>query len=285
MTMRERGDPVDRRLDSRPLDRYSSTARSVVAEKASGFLIGFWIFAQAAAAQKGPTGAVADPFIAAVEAIKHSVGSMDCLEVNGEQAKMLKRIGSAFLISESGDFLTAAHVVEAMQKSDDPCPTPAITMTAGEWRPELPAESMFWFPFQIADCRIESALDVAKCRPSGDLPARIRRLHKAIPVRFEWNIQPDGAQLAFTGFPLEARDPMTFRAHVAAYRTRWPDQSTPEVVLDHGSLPGFSGSPVFLADGKVVAILVRDGKPDAPGIAIARPVSVVRKLLAERPPD
>src|SRR5215469_14374681 len=109
--------------------------------------------------------------------------------------------------------------------------------------------------------------------PSGDLLARIRKLHLKA-VQFEWNIPPDGTQVAFTGFPLEARDPMTFRAHVAAYRTPWPNEPTPELILDHGSLPGFSGSPVVLADGKVVAILVRDGKPEATGTAIARPVEV-----------
>jgi hypothetical protein len=105
----------------------------------------------------------------------------------------------------------------------------------------------------------------------------MRNLHKATPVQLEWSLQPDGTELAFTGFPLEARDPMTFRAHVAAYS--WPAQATPQLVLDHAGLPGFSGSPVFLANGKVVAIQVKDGRPDAPGTSIARPVSVFREIL------
>jgi hypothetical protein len=201
---------------------------------------------------------------------------MDCLAVSGKKAKMLKRMGSAFFISKDADFLTAAHVVIAMQKSDDPCPTPAITLAVSEWRPDAPTEEMLWFPFNTADCWLDSTADIAKCRPSGDLPARIHTLHKAVPVQLDWTIQPDGAQLAFTGFPLEARDPMTFQAHVAAYQTPWPDQTTPQLVLDHASLPGFSGSPVFLADGKVIAILLRDGNPDAPGTSVARPVSVLR---------
>jgi V8-like Glu-specific endopeptidase len=208
---------------------------------------------------------------------------MDCLAVSGTEAKILKRMGSAFLISEEADFLTAAHVVTAMQQSDDPCPTPAITLAVGDWRPEAPAEDMVWLPFKIADCRVDSTVDVAECRPSGDVPARIRNLHKATPVQFEWSIQPDGTELAFTGFPLEARDPMTFRAHVAAYKTPWPDQATPQLILDHAGLPGFSGSPVFLANGRVVAIQVKDGRPDAPGTSIARPSSTFRMLLGERP--
>jgi len=154
----------------------------------------------------------------------------------------------------------------------------------GDWRPEALAEEMLWFPFKTADCRVDSTVDVAECRPAGDLSARVRKLDKVAPVQFEWNIQPDGTPIVFTGFPLEARDPMTFRAHGAAYRQSGP-KMTPEMVLDHDSLPEFSGAPVFLADGKVVAILVRDGKPEAPGIAIARPVLALREMLkVSRPP-
>ena len=65
---------------------------------------------------------VAGPFIAAIETMKRSVVSADCLEVRGEQAKVLKRLASAFFISDSGDFLSAAHVLTAMQKDDNPCP-------------------------------------------------------------------------------------------------------------------------------------------------------------------
>jgi hypothetical protein len=92
---------------------------------------------------------------------------MDCLSVSGEEAKMLKRIGSAFLISESGDFLTAAHVVAEMQKSDGSCPTPAITLAAGDWRPEARTEQMFWFPLRTEECQIDSAVDVAVLRSGG----------------------------------------------------------------------------------------------------------------------
>jgi hypothetical protein len=205
---------------------------------------------------------------------------MDCLAVSGNETKLVKRMGSAFLVSQEADFLTAAHVVTAMQKGDDPCPTPAITLAVGDWRPEVRSEAMLWFPFRIADCKVASTVDVAECRPSGDLPARIRKLHTAVPVQLDWSIQPDGTELAFTGFPLEARDPMTFRAHMAAYW--WLDHTIPDLVLDHGSVPGFSGSPVFLANGKVVAILLRDGKPEAAGTAIARPVSVFRDMLGGR---
>jgi hypothetical protein len=75
---------------------------------------------------------------------KHSMGSIDCLTVSGAEAKILKRLGSGFLISEGADFVTAAHVVRETEKGDDPCPAPAITMAVGNWRPEAPAEDMLW---------------------------------------------------------------------------------------------------------------------------------------------
>lgn len=137
------------------------------------------------------------------------------------------------------------------------------------------------FPFKTSDCRVDSALDIALCSMSDDLLDRRRKLHlKVAPVKFDWRIPPDGTPVAFTGFPIQAHDPMTFRGDVAAYRTPWPDP--PELVLDCATLPGFSGSPIYVADGNVVGILVKDGKEEATGITIARPVSAFREMLARR---
>jgi hypothetical protein len=234
-------------------------------------------------AQKSPPTLPADPFISAIEKIKHAVASLDCLAVSGAESKILERMGTAFLVSSSGDFLTAAHVVTEMQKGERACPTTAIVVPAHEWRPEARTEEMLWFPFKTSDCRIDDSIDVARCQLSEDLSVLIRDLRLEIaPVQLEWNLPPDGAQVAFTGFPQRARDPMTFRAGVAAYRTA--ALPIPELVLDHAALPGFSGSPVYLADGRVVAMLVSTGKGDATGISNARPASLWREMLAERPP-
>lgn len=43
------------------------------------------------------------------------------LALTPKEAKVVKRVGSGFLISESGGFVTAAHVLAEMQKEDDPC--------------------------------------------------------------------------------------------------------------------------------------------------------------------
>jgi hypothetical protein len=221
-----------------------------------------------------------DPFVRASETIRHSVASLDCLAGSGAETKIVERVGSAFLISAAGDFLTAAHVLREMQESPQ-CATPALTVSAGEWRPEVQAEPMRWFPVQISNCKTDLALDIAECPLTEDLSARKRDLHLRVePVQFEWDVPPDGTPVAFTGFPLRARDPMTFRADVAAYRIPWSDGLVPELVLDRPTLPGFSGSPVFRADGRVVGILIKNGTEDATGITIARPVALLRRMLA-----
>ena len=243
-----------------------------------------WIFCPIGIAQNSPPALLADPFIPAIEKMKDAVAPLDCLAVNGAESKVLERMGTAFLVSEAGDFLTAAHVIREMQKREGACPTTAITLPAQEWHPEARTEQMRWFPFKISDCRIDDILDVAKCRLSEDLSVGIREFHlKVFPVQFEWNLPRDGTQVAFTGFPLQARDPMTFRAGVAAYRIPGRDEPIPELVLDHTALPGFSGSPVYLADGRVVAILVGNGTGEATGITVARPASICREMLAEGP--
>lgn len=252
------------------------------ATKITGLLVLPWIFCASGLGQKASSPVGVDPFIAAIEMMRHSVASLDCLAMSGAEAKILERVGSAFLVSAAGAFLTAAHVISDMTKGERPCPTPAITVPANEWHPEARTEEMRWFPFKTADCRLDRALDIAVCRVSEDLSDRGRELHlKVAPVRFAWNIPPDGTPVAFTGFPLRARDPITFRGDVAAYRTPWPDR--PELVLDRPALPGFSGSPIYLSDGSVVAILVKDGREEASGITIARPVSLFREMLAARP--
>src|SRR5215469_16010969 len=185
--------------------------------RAAALVAGLCMFASGRGdAQKpGPT-AMVDPFVAAIETVKRSVVSLDCLEDSGSEARILERVGTAFLVGDR--FLTAAHVVADLQTRELLCPVSASTFPVGDWRPEARKEPMVWFPFRTQGCRVDSALDIAVCTPAGDLPGRIRDLNlKAESVQFEWNTPLDGTQVAFTGFPLRARDPMTFRAGVAAY--------------------------------------------------------------------
>lgn len=251
---------------------------------ALGAFVGLlWILCPAHAAQKTSSGAGGDPFPSTIEAVKHSVAALDCLAVSTSESRILERIGSAFLVSGAGDFLTAAHVILEMQNPERSCPTLSLILPDEDWHPESRTERIRWFPFEASSCRMDRSLDIALCPLGEDFSARKHDLRlKIAPVQFDWAIPPDGTHVAFTGFPLRARDPMTFRADVAAFRIPSSQEPIPEVVLDHAALPGFSGSPVYLVNGKVVGILVKDGKDEAAGVSSVLPVSALREILRDR---
>src|SRR5215831_4638599 len=234
----------------------------------------------AGSGQNGSVVGAIDPFIGAVETMKHSVAPVTCVVVNGGESKLLARRGTAFFVSTAGEFITAAHVLLDMQKIDPACPVTAVILPRNRtWDPSALNEDVEWFAFKIGTCLIDRDLDVAKCRTTDDLSSQTLDF-KIVPVKFHWDVPPDAAQVAFTGFPLNARDPMTLRANVAAYRPVWRNEKlVPEVLLDRGAWPGSSGSPIFLSDGRVIGILIAARTEEGTAMTNLRPVSAVRDLL------
>ena len=233
--------------------------------------------------QSPPVALADDPFIAAVEAMKHSVAPLACLTLKGEDSTSLSRMGSAFFVTARGDFLTAAHVLAEMQKRERQCPVAAIILPKQGYQPKTLNEPAGWFPFQINSCMVNRVLDVAECRSIADL-TKLLPDARITPVQFDWSIPPDGTQVAFTGFPFDSRDPMTLRAGVAAYRPIWRNEKAiDEVALDRGAWPGFSGSPVFRADGRVVGIVIKGLLDDRAQMAFFRPIAEIRLMLPRRP--
>jgi len=209
--------------------------------------------------------------------MKHSVAPVVCLDQDGPTANIREREGTAFFISPSGEFLTAAHVLDEIKTHNHPCPVIAIYLPTASWRPEMPEETVQWFPFHTAACVIERAQDVAKCPLVEDLSIPRLGFHfKIQPVQLEFSDQADGTQVAFTGFPLEARDPFTSRGGIATYRG---SADTTQIVLDQTAWPGASGSPVYLSDGRVIGIMLARGMEQGSGISIVRPVRWIRPIL------
>lgn len=104
---------------------------------------------------------------------------------------------------------------------------------------------------------------------------------RAGPVRVKHSSRWDSGGVYWIS-PSGAR-PNDSSAAVAAYVIPWADGSIPELILDHAASPGFSGSPVYLVDGKIVGILVQNAQGEATGITIARPASVFREMLGKKP--
>lgn len=222
----------------------------------------------------------ADSFIPTIEAMKHSVAPVVCLSGDGPQATVQDVEGTAFFISRSGEFLTAAHVIDGVQNHAHSCPVTAIYLPPDRWEPELPEEVFTWYPFAAGDCVFHRDLDVAKCKSVVDLSLRSGKQSFEIrPVRFEWSSQPDGTLIAFTGFPLGSRDPSTSRGGVAQYRRRVP-QNTLDLVIDQSAWPGASGAPVYLSDGRVIGMLLARGTGEGLGTSVVRPSHVFQGILA-----
>ena len=226
--------------------------------------------------------ATADPFIPTIEALKHSVAPIVCLERRGSQTVISDIKGSAFFISRAGEFLTAAHVIDELRHlAGRACPIVAIYLPSGGWKPEVAEEDFQWFAFAIADCDENGYLDLARCATSVDISAPLEGFNFEVqPVSFEFSNQPDGTLVAFSGFPLRSNDPLTSRGNIAAYR-RGKNGSPSEVVIDKAVWPGASGSPLYLHDGRVIGIIIQGGIGDGAGIAIARPARFIQQFLDE----
>lgn len=226
--------------------------------------------------------ALPDPFIESAERIKHSVAPVVCLNVRGAEATLVSREGTAFFTSAEGRFVTAGHVIEHMQADESRCPAWAVVLPVDGWQPGAADESLSWFRFEQKNCALDKHLDVAACR----LPSSVSRVKiRPAPIDVEGSLPGDGTQVALVGFPLNARDPMTFRASISAFRPSWRDgQSVAELVLDRAGWPGSSGSPVFLADGRVIGIVIGGRTEDGIGMTTVRPVGTVRHLMAPETP-
>lgn len=222
-------------------------------------------------------------FIQAIDTIKHSVVPVVCLSVAQDGSAKLDIIaGSAFFTATDGSFVTARHVLGEMQPSPlrRPCNTPAIYIPrSGIWPSDGRFLDVKWFTFALNECAMSDAiLDLARCKPHDDLWHDPEVRVPPTPVTIEAALPPEGTEVAFTGFPLQIPLPRTARANIAGYGSR-DNSETSDMVIDRATWPGASGSPVFLANGHVIGVLLARGTSEATGMAFARTGNLLEKFL------
>jgi len=226
------------------------------------------------------TAQITDPFPASIERIKHSVAPVICrgpdTVVDTRLTPTLRSVvGTAFFTSATGEFVTAAHVIAAF-KTVPGC-VPAIYLPTAGWATDTQRFNVRFL--NVSRCLlVNDAVDIAICRTDTDLSLEASRVLNIVPVALNTLRQPDGTPLAFTGFPLQAVQPLTSRGYVAAYR-RGAELTEGELVVDKTGWPGVSGGPVYIADGSVVGVVLARGVGDNAGVTIARPTSFLRQLL------
>lgn len=220
----------------------------------------------------------ADPFLKTIAGMKRSVAPIACMGATDGGVRRPSRIaGTAFFVTAEGEFLTAAHVVSdilrgTLNGGPSGCAAPVVYLPVGEWPSGSNEFNARWYTFDSRRCVLDTTLDLALCvtreSPSADL-------HRTIgTVVLETAAQPDGTSVAFTGFPLNAIQPMTARGHVAMYSAR------DELIVDQSAWPGVSGCPVYLADGRVIGMVIQRGTGDGTGRAFVRTSAAIQDFIS-----
>jgi len=223
------------------------------------------------------------PFVGAIQAIKHSIIPIVCGQaVPDRETKELKMQvifveGTGFFVAADGTFVTADHVIEATldPTRQIPCPRVGFTLPAsGAWDTELaPTAQPEFYEFDAGACKRDKSLDVARCRSK----RAIDRVHNIAPVTFEEAMQSDGTPIAFTGF--QHQIPLSSIGNIAGYATL--PNGAQEIIMDKTGWSGASGSPFYLANGRVVGMLQLSGTGQGPGRAMGRPSRFIEDFLRD----
>lgn len=184
-----------------------------------------------------------------IERIKSAVVPVICGTLNNNNKLEVKKImATGFFVNNEGHFLTAAHVLDYWEKSDEiriKC-FPAIYIFVGGWQAKIGNARYSRFD----TCIKSNSIDIALCKPIEN-----PFLDEAVKQRIDivsfgnFNNLKDGTPVAFTGFPLDLLKPLTSKGNIASFI-----ETDNRIVIDKSAWPGASGSPVYLSDGKVIGI-------------------------------
>jgi len=249
---------------------YTAVQRRILQYCSAGFL---FLLTPIAAFPQSATAA------SPVELAKKRVAPVVCLVRDadtGSQWIRFRIIGTSFMVDEKGMFITATHVITDMLTSPlkDVC-KPAITFPVGGWRRD-PQQGVKWFSFDAGACQVNVGIDVAVCRTTNDMSKEQEVSYEVVKISTE---KPqDGTAVFFTGFPLQATDPITSTGSIAGYPA---DNSYSIVIVDKSAWPGASGSPIYLSDGKtLIGMVTKMGTGDASGLSFGIAGERISEVLA-----
>jgi len=117
---------------------------------------------------------------------------------------------------------------------------------------------------------------VAVCRTISDLSTDKRIAFEVATISKD---RPqDGTTIFFTGFPLQATDPITSIGTVAGFPA---GDAFSTIIVDKNAWPGASGSPIYLSDDKtLVGMITRTGTGDAAGLSFGVAGERIMAILA-----
>ena len=126
-----------------------------------------------------------------------------------------------------------------------------------------------------------SAMEISTL-PAAEAYARLRPCTRSFPLTFETAVQPDGTPIGFTGFPLHFQIPLSSVGNISGYvETRDDGRGPRSIIMDKEAWPGASGSPLYLANGKVVGLLRQRGVNEGNGRTIGLPSRLIQEFLSQ----
>jgi len=210
-----------------------------------------------------------DVTVETIELAKRFSVAVVCITIDvNHLATSLNSLGSGFVVNRRGDFITASHVTDAMNKQHG-C-TPSIYLSKTVWADASTADLTF---VEFSECWSEPPpVDLSLCRPLEN-PFMEPHLAKSIGfAAIRTDRLKDGEPVAFTGFPLGIVRPLTSKGDVATY-------AGDDLIIDRAAWPGASGSPVYDGDGRVVGVVRQAGANVAGGLAFATPADKLQMFL------
>jgi Trypsin-like peptidase domain len=215
-------------------------------------------------------------FISTIDQIKRSTVPIVCVSINPDKTWEVRSIeGSAFFITTDERFLTANHVLDAIDdpKRAEPCPLPALYLPTRGWKLGAANLEVEFFRFFLNRCIRTKEFDLAVCTLATPLK-------QIVPVVLEIAIQPEGTPVAFTGFPLSTPVPITSVGQIAGYTDVIEGRGPQRIVIDKGTGPRASGSPIYnLENGKVVGIMLQRGTGASAGLAFGITSQFIQDFL------
>jgi V8-like Glu-specific endopeptidase len=166
------------------------------------------------------------------------------------------------MIDEQGTFITANHLIAVFATSPwkDVCMA-AITFPVGGWK--RTPQDVRWYRFGLAKCQVNEGWDVAVCKTEDDMSKQTAVSYEVVRISAER--PPDGTMVFFTGFPLQADDPITSIGSVAGFTA---SDGYNSIIIDKNAWPGASGSPIYLPNGQdIIGMIEKTGTGDAAGIS------------------
>jgi hypothetical protein len=213
----------------------------------------------------------------AIGEAKQTIAPVVCMVSNPNTANKPIRfriLGTAIMVDTHGVFITAWHVMDDLLNNSpwkNAC-VPAITFPVGGWK--RADTEVNWFAI-LTNCQVTKLLDVVVCQTIFDL-SKQGVSFKTGTISTE---QPlDGTAIFFTGFPLQATDPVTSVGTIAGFVA---DGGYTTLMIDKNAWPGASGSPIYLADGKtIVGMILKTGTGDAAGLSFGISGAKLTEILA-----